>query len=141
MGRPMAVLFATNLARSLDAAIMRRATATYHFDRPSLQQRTELFKRMLAHTGISELQIDELARSTAPRVLPGFGNTEHRYTYSDLSQRILSRAVEEAVYNQHALSIQDLLNACNVTLPTPEMQKKGMTRTEKKLPRRVYVRR
>lgn len=121
-GRPIAVIFATNLAQLLDAAILRRATASYHFDRPSAQQRNEVFRHLLANVTISEQNIAQLVALTEPRPLPGFGTTGHRYTYSDLAQRIIPCAVEEAVYAQQPLKLDHLINACQVTLPTPEMQ-------------------
>lgn len=122
-GRPMAVMFATNLVQSLDAAIMRRAIVVYHFDRPSAEQRAEIFRRLLTNTGLYVQDIDQLVVLTEPRPLPGFGTEAHRYTYSDLSQRIIPRAVEEAVYAQKKLDLEHLVNACQTTMPTPEMQK------------------
>jgi SpoVK/Ycf46/Vps4 family AAA+-type ATPase len=121
-GRPMAVIFATNLVQSLDAAILRRAIASYHFDRPSDRQRAEVFWRILTNINMSQQDITQLVALTEPRVLPGFGSAPHRYTYSDLSQRIIPHAVEEAVYTQKPLSIEHFMHACNVITPTPEMQ-------------------
>ncbi len=120
-GRPMAVLFATNLVQSLDAAILRRAAATYHFDRPDAAQRTDVFRKLLAGTNIPDGALEQFVAQTEPTLLPGMGRRKHRYTYSDLSQRILSRAIEEAVYAQQPLTAEFVLNACRHTLPTPEM--------------------
>lgn len=119
-GRPVAVIFATNLAQSLDAAIVRRAIVMYHFDRPDDAQRAEVFRRLLTNVEISEQEIEQLVALTTQRLLPGFGTTAHRYTYSDLSQRIVPQAVEEAIYQQKPLTIDLLINACQVTPPTPE---------------------
>jgi len=123
-GRPMAEIFATNLVQSLDSAILRRALASYHFDRPSSEQRSEVFRRLLANVRIGERDITQLAILTEPRLLPGFGAIKHRYTYSDLSQRIIPHAIEEAVYAKPSrpLSLDHLTTACRATLPTPEMQ-------------------
>ena len=121
-GRPMAVLFATNLAQSLDAAIMRRAIASYHFDRPGEEQRLHLFRRLLAGISISNEEIEHLVIQTEPRELPGFGNGSHRYTYSDISQRIIPQAVERAVRDGRPLNLEYLVNACAVVLPTPDMR-------------------
>ncbi len=119
-GRPMAVIFATNLAQSLDSAIMRRAIATYHFDRPNDEQRAEVFRRILKNVEVTQKDISQLVALTNPRVLPGYGTAGHRYTYSDLSQRIIPQAVEEAIYKQLPLSIDLLINSCQATPPTPE---------------------
>ncbi len=121
-GRPIAVLFATNLVQSLDAAILRRSIVSYHFVRPSAEQRAEVFRRLLANVGIGEKEIALLVSRTEPRRLPSFKAVEHRYTYSDLSQRIIPHAVEEAVFARQPISLDHLINACEVTLPTPEMQ-------------------
>ena len=121
-GRPMAVIFATNLAQSLDVALLRRAIATYHFDRPSSEQRAEIFERILVNTGIQEQDISQLVDLTEPRRLAAFGTAMHRYTYSDLSQRIIPRAIEDAIYTRKLLSIELLVRACKVTPPTPEAQ-------------------
>jgi len=119
-GRPMAVLFATNLSQSLDPAIVRRAVATYHFDRPSLEQRAEVFGRVLAGTGIGRDEALRLAQATEARPLPGFGAITHRYTFSDLTQRIIPSAVERAIWRRQPLSIAGLEAACAETPPTPE---------------------
>jgi hypothetical protein len=120
-GRPMAVLFATNLVQVLDAAIMRRAIVTYHFKRPGGKMRLAAFRRILTDVGIREDDMAQLIALTEPKELPGFGATRHRYTYSDIVQRIVPRAVEEAVYDQQALSIRHLRDACAAIQPTPEM--------------------
>ncbi|HEU4784741.1 MAG TPA: ATP-binding protein [Ktedonobacterales bacterium] len=121
-GKPMAVIFATNLAQNLDAAIMRRAVAVYHFDRPSTEQRADVFRRALQGLGFSEQGIHTLAEATKPRALPGFGSTMHRYTYSDLTQRIIPTAIEYALWAKPAppLSIDMLVRAAQAISPTPE---------------------
>jgi SpoVK/Ycf46/Vps4 family AAA+-type ATPase len=119
-GKPIAVIFATNLTQSLDSAIVRRAIATYHFDRPNDEQRAEVFRRILKNVEVTQKDILQLVALTNPRVLPGYGSAVHRYTYSDLSQRIIPQAVEEAIYKQLPLSIDLLINACQATSPTPE---------------------
>lgn len=121
-GKPITVIFATNLAQSLDAAIVRRAIATYHFDRPTDDQRAEVFRRILANVAINKQDIDQLVGLTDPRILPGFGTTPHRYTYSDLSQRLIPHAVEEAIYSQKPLRMEHVINACQIITPTPERQ-------------------
>lgn len=120
-GRPMAVIFATNMVYALDAAILRRAIATYHFDRPSDKQRLDIFLRLLTNTGINEQDIAQLIALTEPHSLPSFGTEIHRYTYSDISQRIIPYAVEEAVYLRKPLHISHLIKACHSVMPTPEM--------------------
>jgi SpoVK/Ycf46/Vps4 family AAA+-type ATPase len=119
-GHPIAVIFATNLLHSLDAAILRRAYAAYHFDRPTPEQRAHLFQRVLMGTDIDEKTIVELVHLTDPRLLPGLGDTPHRYTYSDIAQRVIPHAIEEAIYAKKRLTPEHLVNACKLTVPTPE---------------------
>jgi len=123
-GRPMAVIFATNLVQSLDAAILRRAIAVYHFDRPTPEQRADTFRRLLADINLRDQDIAYLVEWTKERPLPGFGNIKHRYTYSDISQRIIPYAVEQAIYAQtpRPISMDDLYSACLAVMPTPERQ-------------------
>ncbi|HEU5382456.1 MAG TPA: ATP-binding protein [Ktedonobacteraceae bacterium] len=121
-GQPIAVIFATNLAHSLDAAIVRRAIATYHFDRPTDEQRAEVFRRLLTNTPLKQEDIERLVFLTQPRPLPGFSTPVHRYTYSDISQRIIPQAVEDAIYQQTAIGMEQLIAACKRVQPTPEMQ-------------------
>ncbi|HUY75160.1 MAG TPA: AAA family ATPase [Ktedonobacterales bacterium] len=119
-GKPMAVVFATNLAQTLDAAIVRRAVATYHFDRPSEEQRTQVFTRVLHGLLFSREDIARMVNATAARPLPGYGSPPHRYTYSDITQRIIPGAIEEAIWAREPLSALMVLRACNAILPTPE---------------------
>jgi SpoVK/Ycf46/Vps4 family AAA+-type ATPase len=119
-GRPLAVIFATNLVASLDAALLRRASGIYHFDRPTADQRAEVLRRLLKSAGINDAQIAHLVTLTEPRSLPGFGAAVHRYTYSDLTQRMIPHAVEEAIYAQTSVSIKHLVQASQAVLPTPE---------------------
>lgn len=121
-GLPVAVIFATNLVQSLDAAIVRRAIATYHFDRPNQEQRAEVFRRLLTNVSLSQKDIEQLVALTQPLALPGFSEITHRYTYSDVSQRIIAQAVEDAIYRQEALHMGHLIDACQATFPTPERQ-------------------
>lgn len=127
-GRRMAVIFATNLAQSLDSAILRRAVATYHFSRPSAQQRSALFARLLHGTDISTRDVNELVKATEPRIIDGFGDKPHRFTYSDITQRIVPSAVEMAVFSQQRLALDLLLRVCQHVAPTPEMPRRASDR-------------
>lgn len=118
--KPMAVLFATNLVQTLDSALLRRAVGSYYFDRPTEEQRKETFRRLLAPLGASDDQLTLLAQHTAARPIPGFSDKPQRYTYSDLTQRLIPSAVEEAFARDQPLSIESLLRACERVAPTPE---------------------
>jgi hypothetical protein len=133
-GRPIAVLFATNLAHSLDNAIVRRAIAIYHFERPNYMMRYELFKKQLTSIGISEFEITALSEQTVPRKIAGYGERLHRYTYSDLTQRLIPQAVELAINHQEKLEYEHLKCACDDVSPTPEMDDKEIADFESYFP-------
>lgn len=120
-GRPMAVIFATNLFQSLDSAILRRATAVFHFDRPNVEQRRAVFNSLLAPLGFNKDDVWQLVGSTDPYPIPSLGDSYHRFTYSDLSQRIVTYAVERALTEKKPLDSKHLLDACIQTFPTPEI--------------------
>lgn len=119
-GRPMAVIFATNLFHSLDAAILRRAIATFHFERPYADERMALFQKLLQPLGLTQNEYDWLAWQTNPTLLPDLNDKLHRYTYSDISQRIVPDAVERALYKGAKLAFEDLRSACSKIRPTPD---------------------
>lgn len=123
-GRHVAVIFATNLLPALDSAIMRRAMVTYRFDRPTPAQRADLFQRLLAPIELNKSDLGRLVQLTEARPIPSLGKSNrvaaHRYTYSDISQRIIPRAVEEAVYAREPLQVEHLIHACQAVPPTPE---------------------
>lgn len=123
-GQRMAVLFVTNLVRSIDSAILRRAVASYHFTRPDVRQRAALMQRVLAGTGMRDAEIAELTHMTEPRIVPGFGNEPHRYTYSDITQRLIPTAVELSVWAGKPLTIETLRQALALVFPTPEMSQR-----------------
>jgi SpoVK/Ycf46/Vps4 family AAA+-type ATPase len=133
-GRPMSVIFATNLFQSLDSAILRRATANFHFDRPTYAQRFKLFDKLVSPVGLTPKEIKDLTCLTTPVEIPGFraenpdthaenpviGVAYHRYTYSDITQRIIPLAIESAVAQNRLVDAKDFITACEQTLPTPE---------------------
>ncbi|MGH2497937.1 MAG: ATP-binding protein [Ktedonobacteraceae bacterium] len=95
-GRPFGVIFSTNLFGSLDSAILRRASSVFHFDRPTYEERKDAFQRLLQDLAPNKEDVNWLAALTNPRGLPG-SEGQHRYTYSDISQRLIPAAFEMAV--------------------------------------------
>lgn len=123
-GRPMAVIFSTNLFLTLDAAILRRATASFHFNRPDFEQRKELFRSLLGSLGMRNAQIEGLAQQTNPRLCSEFGDgLFHRFTYSDISQRVIPYAVENVVARRGPLELRDVQMACRGVLPTRDVER------------------
>lgn len=120
-GQRMAVLFVTNLIRSIDSAILRRAVASYHFSRPNAEQRNALLHTILAESGLDSRAIAELVTLTEPRRVPGFGDQAHRYTYSDITQRLIPSAVEMSVWAGEPMTLETLRQSLTIVTPTPEM--------------------
>lgn len=129
-GRPIVVILATNLLNALDSAIRRRATNMYKFDRPNSNQRERFFEKMLLPLGFSDRDIANLVKLTEPRPFPKMGERLHRYTYSDLTQRLIPRGVESAMEERSALKYKHLETALEKLWPTPEMPGTGVNLEE-----------
>ncbi len=117
-GLPIVVLFCTNLLDALDSALLRRASASFHFSRPNFEQRASLFRYLLGPMNIANPEL--LAGATRPRSHPVDDGLFHRYTYSDISQRIIPLAVEKAIGQRKPLHLLYVQEACKEVLSTPE---------------------
>jgi len=106
------VFLCTNRAGALDPAIVRRAALTEQFDRPTEQEREELFRMDLDGLSLKDETIHELVRLTAPRDgRPGL-------TFSDLRSKLLPDALCRA-FPSRALTGDDLIAAANEVRPSP----------------------
>ena len=106
------VFLCTNRAAVLDPAIVRRAALTEQFDRPTDQEREELFRMDLDGLGIKDQTMRELVRLTGPRDgRPGL-------TFSDLRSKLLPNALCRA-FPSRALTQDDLIAAANEVRPSP----------------------
>jgi len=106
------VFLCTNRAGALDPAIVRRAVRTEQFDRPTDQEREELFRMDLDGLGMKDQIIHELVRLTGSRDgQPGF-------TFSDLRSKLLPDALCRA-FPSRALSGDDLILAAKEVRPSP----------------------
>ncbi len=106
------VFLCTNREGALDPAIVRRAALTEKFDRPTDQERAELFRMDLDGLNIKDETIHELIRLTGPRDgRPGL-------TFSDLRSKLLPEALCRA-FPSRALTGDDLVAAAKEVLPSP----------------------
>jgi len=106
------VFLCTNRAGVLDPAIVRRAALTEQFDRPTDQEREELFRMDLNGLSIKDQTIHELVRLTGPRDgRPGL-------TFSDLRSKLLPDALCRA-FPSRALTDDDLIAAAKEVRPSP----------------------
>lgn len=112
---PVLVVMCTNRERALDPAVLRRAAAIFHFNRPDEPQRHAILAAALAGTGIDNRAISKLATVTGPTgSSPGF-------TYSDLTQRLIPTAML-AAFPDKPLTADIVLTAAASTMPTPEFR-------------------
>jgi AAA+ superfamily predicted ATPase len=106
------VFLCTNREGALDPAIVRRAAVTEKFDRPTDQEREELFRMDLDGLSIKDQTIHELVRLTGPRDgRPGL-------TFSDLRSKLLPDALCRA-FPSRALTGDDLIAAAKEVRPSP----------------------
>jgi AAA+ superfamily predicted ATPase len=106
------VFLCTNRAGALDPAIVRRAAVSEQFDRPTDQEREELFRMDLEGLDIKDQSIRELVRLTGPRDgRPGL-------TFSDLRSKLLPDALCRA-FPSRALGEDDLIAAAKEVRPSP----------------------
>jgi AAA+ superfamily predicted ATPase len=112
---PVLVVLCTNRVGALDPAIMRRAAATFTFERPDDTQRHAVLDHALRGISLKPQTIPHLVALTGPtRTRPGF-------TYSDLSQRLIPAAVMRA-FPDDALSDDILLTVAQQLEPSPVFQ-------------------
>jgi AAA+ superfamily predicted ATPase len=110
------VFLCTNRAGALDPAIVRRAAITEQFDRPTEQEREELFRMDLDGLNIKDQTIHELVRLTGSR------DGQPGLTFSDLRSRLLPDALCRA-FPSRALSADDLILAAKEVRPSPVVKK------------------
>jgi AAA+ superfamily predicted ATPase len=109
---PVLVVLCTNRLDALDPAIMRRAAATFTFDRPTAEQRDVVLRNALQNIDLAPATITELVAITGP------GSDRPGYTYSDLSQRLIPAAVLRA-FPDDALTDDILLDVARRLPPSP----------------------
>ena len=106
------VFLCTNRAGALDPAIVRRAAVSEQFDRPTDQEREELFRMDLEGLDIKDQTIRELVRLTGPR------DGRSGLTFSDLRSKLLPDALCRA-FPSRALGEDDLIAAAKEVRPSP----------------------
>lgn len=110
---PALVVMCTNRLEAIDPALRRRAAATFEFGRPTEEQRAAVLRSALAETGLSESQVQTLAKATGPAKPLKFG-----HTYSDLTQRFISALVFDA-FPDKPITFERAREILEKTPPTP----------------------
>jgi AAA+ superfamily predicted ATPase len=112
---PVIVVMCTNRERALDPAVVRRAAAIFHFNRPDDDQRRAVLVTALDGTGIDAQTVEKLVMHTGPQ------NSKPGFTYSDLTQRLVPTAIM-AAFPDKPLSSDLLLAVASDMSATPEFR-------------------
>lgn len=118
-GRRIAVIFITNRPDALDPAIRRRAALRLTFRRPDDEQRAELFRQSIPEVELSAKQLRELVAATGTDAQKKYGAT---YTWSDITDRLVSAALRDAFAAKRPLTATDIIKHAHEMEPTPLMQ-------------------
>lgn len=109
---PVLVVLCTNRLAALDPAVLRRAAATFTFDRPTAEQRQTVLTRALNGIDVAAGTMTKLVDLTGPDGdRPGF-------TFSDLTQRLVPTAVLRAFPDRRVHDAL-LLEVAAELAPTP----------------------
>jgi AAA+ superfamily predicted ATPase len=110
--RPVITVLCTNRLEALDPAIRRRAFGEFAFARPTAAMRAKLLAQIFHGLGLSEQQIDELARRT------GENGSGYGYTYSDFTTRLASSVLLDA-FDEKPVTFDGVVAALERVPPTP----------------------
>ena len=111
-GVPALVVFCSNRVESIDPAVIRRAVDVVMFHRPGAAQRRAHLERLLGDLPVTEAEWQRLVELTGPRE-----GREYGYTYSDIADRLVRKAVLEA-FPDAPLSFALLERVALATAPT-----------------------
>lgn len=108
------IILCTNRFVALDPAVIRRAALIETFERPSEEERRELFAATLTGVALETEEIDALVAAT------GEHDGRPAFTFSDIQTRLISAALAHA-YPNRGLRATDLLAAAAELEPSPRM--------------------
>lgn len=109
------IFMSTNRLHLLDEAIIRRAAVILEFERPTQEEREELFTKSLEGIKFSQKELKELAELTSPEKNDGLG-----HSFSDIKLKILPEAVAKS-FPEKALSFEILRETILEIKPSPKI--------------------
>ncbi|MDT0498579.1 ATP-binding protein [Algiphilus sp. W345] len=112
-GRIFTIL-CTNRMSALDPAIIRRASIIEHFQRPTDDQRADLFEMDLGDLELTPKQVKALVAATGAR------DKQPAWTYSDIRTRLYPAAIALA-YPDAALTFSHFESALATLEPSPAL--------------------
>jgi AAA+ superfamily predicted ATPase len=113
---PALAVMCTNRLEALDPGVRRRAADTFKFDRPNDAQRAFMLQTALSDVGITEDQIQALARTIGPN-----GESSYGFTYSDIAQRLLPEILLDA-FPERQIAFERVLEIAKTLKPTPPFE-------------------
>lgn len=110
------IFMATNRLHFIDEAILRRAAVILEFERPTEEERKELFEKSLEGIKFSKKELHELAELTSPEQ-----NEEVGHSFSDIRLKILPEAIA-ASFPDSPLTFEILCEIIKSVKPSPKIK-------------------
>jgi hypothetical protein len=113
----IAVIFITNMPKSLDPAMRRRASLILHFRRPSSSARIHILRKALPGIVFSPQQVEmiEFETSESPSRNDGVP-----FTSSDITDRLIPTAIRACIKRQTALNAALLVEVAKEINSSPQ---------------------
>jgi SpoVK/Ycf46/Vps4 family AAA+-type ATPase len=109
------IFMATNRLHFIDEAIIRRAAVILEFERPTEQERKDLFEKSLSGIEFSKKELQILADMTSPEE-----NQEIGHSFSDIRLKILPEAIATC-FPESPLTFQILCDTISKINPSPKI--------------------
>ena len=110
------IFMSTNRLHFIDEAIVRRASVVLEFERPSSQERKDLFSKSLLGIEFSDDELEKLAELTSPEKNDGVG-----HSFSDIRLKILPEAIAES-FPDFPLTFDVLCSTITKIKPSPKIK-------------------
>lgn len=109
------IFMSTNRLHFIDEAIVRRAAVILEFERPTEQERKDLFEKSLDGIEFSKKELQELANLTSSEQNDGVG-----HSFSDVRLKILPEAIATS-FPDSPLTFEILCNTIKNIKPSPKI--------------------
>lgn len=110
------IFMSTNRLHFIDEAIVRRAAVILEFERPTEQERKELFEQSLKGIVFSDEELKQLADQTGPELNNNLG-----HSFSDIRLKILPEAIATC-FPENPLTFEVLLETIKNIKPSPQIK-------------------
>ena len=110
------IFMSTNRLHFIDEAIVRRAAVILEFERPTEQERKDLFEKSLDGIEFSNKELQELADLSSPEQNDGVG-----HSFSDIRLKILPEAIALS-FPESPLTFKILCDTIKNIKPSPQIK-------------------